>query len=143
MPLTFFRPGATPAKQVGEAAPNRPGTPPLDPGSPLLFRPGQQVDPARLAAMRATLIKRRYPEAPAELVELLARYYEAGDGLDPETLQLLARLVPGRTPEQLLQLRDRYRELRRFHRQLDQLAHRRRPPPPPPPADDDPDDLPF
>jgi hypothetical protein len=94
--------------------------------------------------MRAQLLRRRFPDAPVEVVELMAAYPEASAGLDPRTVQLLAQLVPGRSVVELLRLRDRYRELRRFWDRVDQLDRRRgrvAPPPPPPPDDDD--ELPF
>lgn len=137
--LKLFRPGARPVASVGEAAPKRPSAPPLGSGS--LFRPGQPVDPARVAAMRAQLLRRRFPDAPAEVVDLMAVFPEASAGLDPHTLQLLAQLVPGRSVLDLLRVRNRYNELRRYWQRLDQLDARRRPAPPPPPPDDD--ELPF
>lgn len=91
--------------------------------------------------MRAQVLRRRHPDAPPEVVDLMAVFPEASAGLDPRTLQLLAQLMPGRSVLDLLRLRNNYNELRRYWRQLDQLDARRKVAPPPPPEDDE--ELPF
>lgn len=104
------------------------------------FLPGQAVRRS-VNPVRLTALGRRYPAAPAGVLELLAMYPE--EGADPATLELLAQLTPGQSVAQLLTRRhpsSRPGPPAELAVPVVWRHPRRRPDPAPEPQ---PDDLPF